>query len=298
MANQNPAELFRVKPHAKVKLRNWDTAWAATEPLRNLKGDELKQEARETIHRNLERLSNAQELLYASDRHGLLVVLQGMDASGKDGLVKHVMSGLNPQGCQVISFKRPSDEELEHDFLWRYAKALPPRGRIGIFNRSHYEDVLVVRVHPEWLDKQKLSYKGEHTFWEHRYEDINQFEKHLTRNGTVILKFFLHVSKKEQKRRLLERLDNPGKHWKFSAADLAERTFWADYVEAYEDALSATSTKHAPWFIIPADHKWVARVLVSDILRRTIEGLHLKIPELAEEQRIALAKAKKMLAGG
>jgi PPK2 family polyphosphate:nucleotide phosphotransferase len=298
MPDKNLAERFLVKPHTKVRLRDWDTAWAGTKPLQNLKGDELRQEARETIRRNLERLSDAQELLWASDRHALLVVLQGMDASGKDGLVKHVMSGLNPQGCQVTSFKQPSEEELEHDFLWRYAKALPPRGRIGIFNRSHYEDVLVVRVHPEWLDKQKLPAKRGHSLWEHRYEDINQFERHLSRNGTVILKFFLHVSKKEQKRRLLNRLENPKKHWKFSPADLAERAFWPDYVEAYQDALSVTSAKHAPWFIIPADHKWVARLLVSDILTRTIEGLHLKFPELTKEQRIALAKAKKLLASG
>ena len=250
------------------------------------------------IHRNLERLSDAQELLFASDRYALLIVLQGMDASGKDGLVKHVMSGLNPQGCQVYSFKRPSDEELEHDFLWRYAKSLPPRGRIGIFNRSHYEDVLVVRVHPEWLDKEKLPAKRGHSLWEHRFEDINQFERHLARNGTVILKFFLHLSKKEQRRRLLERLDDRAKHWKFSAADLAERACWRAYVEAYEDALSATSTKHAPWFIIPADHKWVARSLVSEILTRAIERLDLKFPELTKEQRIALAKAKKLLATG
>jgi len=298
MPDKDLVHRFLVKSHTKVRLRNWDTAWAATAPLRDLKGDELKQEARETIHRNLERLSDAQELLWASDSHALLVVLQGMDASGKDGLLKHVMSGLNPQGCQVNSFKRPSDEEVEHDFLWRYAKALPPRGRIGIFNRSHYEDVLVVRVHPEWLDREKLSAKRGHSLWEHRYEDINQFEKHLARNGTVILKFFLHVSKKEQKRRLLERLEDPAKHWKFSAADLAERAFWNEYVEAYEDALSATSTKHAPWFIIPADHKWVARLLVSEILTRAIQGLRLKFPELTPQQRVALAKAKKLLASG
>jgi PPK2 family polyphosphate:nucleotide phosphotransferase len=298
MPDKKLANRFLVKPHTKVRLRDWDTAWAATEPLRKLKGDELKQEARELIRKNLQRLSDAQELLFASDCHALLIVLQGMDAAGKDGLVKHVMSGLNPQGCQVISFKQPSAEESGHDFLWRYAKALPPRGRIGIFNRSHYEDVLVVRVHPEWLDKEKLTAKRGHSLWEHRYEDINQFEKHLARNGTVILKFFLHLSKKEQKRRLLERLGNPAKHWKFSAADLAERAFWSDYIEAYEDALSATSTKHAPWFIIPADHKWVARLLVSGILTHSIEGLDLKFPELTKDQRIALAKAKKLLASG
>jgi PPK2 family polyphosphate:nucleotide phosphotransferase len=298
MPDKKLAQQFLVKPHTKVRLQDWDTAWAGTAPLRKLKGEELKTEVRETIHRNLQELCDAQELLFASDRYALLIVLQGMDASGKDGLVKHVMSGLNPQGCQVKSFKRPSDEELEHDFLWRYAKALPQRGRIGIFNRSHYEDVLVVRVHPEWLDRQKLPSKRGHSLWEHRYEEINQFERHLARNGTVILKFFLHLSKKEQKRRLLERLEDPTKHWKFSAADLAERAFWSDYVEAYEDALSATSTKHAPWFIIPADHKLVARVLVSEILTRTIVGLDLKFPELTEEQRVALAKAKKLLASG
>jgi PPK2 family polyphosphate:nucleotide phosphotransferase len=298
MPDKKLARRFLVKPLTKVRLREWDTAWASTELLQKVKGDELKQEAGELIRRNLERLSRAQELLFASDRYALLIVLQGMDASGKDGLVKHVMSGLNPQGCQVKSFKRPSDEELEHDFLWRYANALPPRGRIGIFNRSHYEDVLVVRVHPEWLDKQKLPAKRSYSLWEHRFDDINQFERHLSRNGTVILKFFLHLSKKEQKRRLLERLEDPAKYWKFSAADLAERAFWSDYVQAYEDVLSATSTKHAPWFIIPADHKWVARVLVSEILTRTIEGLDLKFPKLTEEQRIALAKAKKLLATG
>ena len=298
MLDKKPAQRFLVKPHTKVWLRDWDTSWAGTAQLRKLKGDALKKEALETIHRNLKELSSAQELLFASDRYALLIVLQGMDASGKDGLVKHVMSGLNPQGCQVKSFKQPSDEELEHDFLWRYAKALPQRGHIGIFNRSHYEDVLVVRVHPEWLDKQKFPAKRGRSLWEHRFEDINQFERHLDRNGTVILKFFLHLSKKEQKRRLLERLKDPAKHWKFSAADLAERAFWSDYVQAYEDVLSATSTKHAPWFIIPADHKWVARVLVSEILTRTIEGLDLKFPSLTEEQRMDLAKAKKLLATG
>jgi len=218
-----------------------------------------------------------------------------MDAAGKDGLVKHVMSGINPQGCQVFSFKRPSDEEVGHDFLWRYVKSLPPRGRIGIFNRSYYEEVLVVRVHPEWLERQKLPLKHRGLLWQHRYQEINQFERHLTRNGTVILKFFLHISKKEQKRRLLERLENPAKHWKFSEADIAERAYWPQYVEAYEDALSATSTKHAPWHIIPADHKWVARSLVSAILTHTIQGLDLEFPRLTKERRAALAKAKRQL---
>jgi PPK2 family polyphosphate:nucleotide phosphotransferase len=286
---------FRVKPHGRVRLRDWDPAWTGTKGMRDLGTDQLKQDAQELIRRNLAHLAEAQDLLWASDKYALLVVLQGMDAAGKDGLIKHVMTGVNPQGCQVFSFKRPTDEELEHDFLWRHVKCLPPRGRIGIFNRSYYEDVLVVRVHPEWLEKQKLSSKPGRALWEGRYEDINQFEKHLTRNGTVILKFFLHVSKKEQKRRLLERLDNPKKHWKFSAADLAERACWDDYVEAYEDALTATSTKHAPWHIIPADHKWVARSLVSEILTHTIQGLDLQFPQPTKEQRAGILKAKKLL---
>ena len=293
MAKDNLAKEFRVKPHTKVRLRDWDTVWA--KGTRGLRGDLLKTEAEKTVQRNLARLADAQELLWASDRFALLVVLQGMDAAGKDGMVKHVMSGVNPQGCQVTSFKRPSDEELEHDFLWRYCKSLPPRGKIGIFNRSHYEDVLVVRVHPEWLERQKLTTQHGRALWEQRYEEINQFEKHLIRSGTVILKFFLHISRKEQKRRLLERLENPSKHWKFSASDLAERAYWPQYVEAYEDALRATSTKHAPWHIIPADHKWVARSAVSEILTDTIRGLHLEFPKLPPEQQKALAKAKKLL---
>ena len=293
MAKDNLAKEFRVKPHTKVRLRDWDTVWA--KGTRGLRADRLKQEAEKVVQRNLARLADAQELLWASDRFALLVVLQGMDAAGKDGIVKHVMSGVNPQGCQVTSFKQPSAEELEHDFLWRYSRSLPPRGKIGIFNRSHYEEVLVVRVHPEWLERQKLPSKPGSALWDQRYDEINQFEKHLIRSGTVILKFFLHISRKEQKRRLLERLENPKKHWKFSASDLAERAYWPQYVEAYEDALSATSTKHAPWHIIPADHKWVARSAVSEILTDTIRGLDLEFPKLTPEQQKALAKAKKLL---
>ena len=293
MAKENLGKEFRVKPHTKVRLRDWDTVWAQGMP--GLRGDHLKQEARKIIRRNLERLADAQELLWASDRYALLVVLQGMDAAGKDGMVKHVMSGVNPQGCQVTSFKQPSAEDLGHDYLWRYSKSLPPRGGIGIFNRSHYEEVLVVRVHPEWLERQKLPAKHGRAPWEQRYEDINQFEKHLSRTGTVIVKLFLHISRKEQKRRLLERLNTPHKHWKFSASDLAERAYWPKYIEAYEDALSATSTKHAPWHIIPADNKWVARSVVSEILADTIQGLDLEFPKLTPEQQKALAKAKKSL---
>jgi len=295
VAGEDMARLFRVKPHRKVRLRDFDPAWAGTPEMRKLGTDELKQEADEMIRRNLARLADAQDLLWASDQYALLVVLQGMDAAGKDGTIKHVMSGVNPQGCQVVGFKRPTDEDLEHDFLWRYSRALPRRGQIVIFNRSHYEDVLVVRVHPEWLEREKLSPRPGRSFWEERYHDINQFEKHLARNGTVILKFFLHTSKKEQKRRFLERLDNPAKHWKFSESDLAERAYWTEYVEAYEEALSATSTKHAPWHIIPADHKWVARWVISEILSDTIQSLDLEYPKVTKEQRAALLKARKVL---
>src|SRR5437879_3914386 len=296
MAHEQLSHLFRVKPGDKVRLRGWDPAWAGTKQMRKLRGDQLKREAQKIIKRNLERMADAQELLWATDKYALLVVLQGMDASGKDGVIKHVMRGLNPQGCQVFSFKQPTDEELEHDFFWRYGNRLPPRGRIGIFNRSYYEEVLVVRVHPEFLEKQKLPAKHGRVFWEQRYEDINCFERHLERNRTVILKFFLHISKHEQKRRLLERLENPKKQWKFSPADLAERACWNDYVKAYEDALNATSGKHAPWYIIQADQKWVARSVVSEILTEAVQRLDLKFPKLTKEKPAALLEAKKTLA--
>ena len=219
-----------------------------------------------------------------------------MDAAGKDGMIKHVMSGLNPQGCQVFSFKRPSDEELNHNFLWRYATRLPERGRFGIFNRSYYEEVLVVRVHPEWLKRQRLptDARGKH-FWCDRFEDINNFEKHLARNGTLILKFFLNVSKKEQKKRFLERLTRPEKHWKFSTADLAERGHWDDYMAAFEKAITATSTQWAPWYVIPADNKWIARALVSAIISHGIDSLHLKIPKLDKARLKEQQAARKHL---
>jgi PPK2 family polyphosphate:nucleotide phosphotransferase len=226
----------------------------------------------------------------------VLVVLQALDAAGKDGTIKHVMTGVNPQGCQVFSFKKPTAEDLDHNFLWRYMRCLPERGRIGIFNRSYYEDVLVVKVHPELLTAQKLPLgKQGKPFWEARYEDINAFERHLVRNGTIILKFFLNVSKKEQKRRFLERLETPEKHWKFSASDLAERGFWDQYTVAYEDALSATSTEWAPWYIVPADHKWATRAIVADILTTAMLGLDLRYPEVTEEQQQALEKARQQL---
>src|SRR6266852_4034714 len=253
---------IQVPAGAKVRLKHYDPAWTAAKEFTHRSEEKVKQQAEELLRKNLSELAKAQELLYASGSHGILIVLQAMDAGGKDGTIKHVMSGVNPQGCHVSSFKQPSREELAHSFLWRYSKAAPERGMIGIFNRSHYEDVLVVRVHPELLPVEAPGRK----FWEQRYRDINAFERHLAHNGTAILKFFLHISKREQKQRFLERLENPRKYWKFSEADLAERTHWKEYAEAYEQALSATSTEWAPWYIIPADHKWSARVLVAEAI--------------------------------
>jgi PPK2 family polyphosphate:nucleotide phosphotransferase len=296
MIRKKIIELFRVPPGKKVRLKDYDTGWAQTEELKELGKDVVKERAKAILEQNLEDLAAAQEVLYADDRQAVLVVFQALDAAGKDGTIKHVMSGVNPQGCQVFSFKKPSAEELDHNFLWRFMTRLPERGRIGIFNRSYYEDVLVVKVHSELLDQQKLPPgKRGKSFWEARYDDINSFERHLVRNGTIILKFFLNVSKEEQKRRFLERLERPEKHWKFSAADLAERAFWDQYRQAYEDTLSATSSDWAPWYIIPADHKWVTRALVADILTSTIRALDLQYPEVTEEQRQALAEARKKL---
>jgi PPK2 family polyphosphate:nucleotide phosphotransferase len=289
-------DLFRVPPGKKVRLKDYDAGWMGTKEMRRLGKDVLKERAKGFLDRNLEHLASAQELLWASDTYSVLIVLQAMDAAGKDGLIKHVMSGVNPQGCQVFSFKKPSSEELDHNFLWRCAKRTPERGRIGIFNRSYYEEVLVVKVHPAILKSQKLP-PGERgkSFWEARYEDINNFEKHLARNGTVIMKFFLNLSREEQKERFLARLENPEKHWKFSEADINERGFWKDYVRAYEDVLSATSTKWAPWYVIPADRKWVSRALVAEIVTSTITSLNLKYPSVSKAQKAALGKAKKKL---
>jgi PPK2 family polyphosphate:nucleotide phosphotransferase len=290
-------ERFRVPSGTKkISLKDYDPGWAQTKELKELGKDLVKERAKEILEENIADLSKAQELLWANDVYSVLVVFQAMDAAGKDGTIKHVMSGVNPQGVQVSSFKAPSAEEVDHNFLWRYAKALPERGRIGIFNRSYFEDVLVVRVHPEILDRQKLPPgKRDKSFWEDRYEDINAFERHLARNATVIVKFFLHVSKDEQKRRFLERLDNPEKNWKFSAADLAERAHWDEYMEAYEDALAATSTKWAPWYIVPADHKWVTRAVVADVITSAIQDIGLRAPEVSAEQREALKEARKRL---
>ncbi len=296
MIKKKLIDQLRVPTGKKIHLRDYDPGWAQNRELKDAGKDAVKQRAAELLEENRAELAAAQELLWASDICSVLVVLQAMDAAGKDGIIKHVMSGINPQGCQVFSFKKPSDEDLDHNFLWRYMRCLPERGRIGLFNRSYYEDVLVVKVHPEMLDRQKLppGKRGD-GFWQKRYEDINAFEHHLARNGALILKFFLHISKDEQKKRFLERLDNPDKHWKFSEADLAERAHWDDYTEAFEDMLSATSTKWAPWYVIPADSKWVSRTLVADILVDGIKSLDLEFPKVGEEKRAALAAARKKL---
>lgn len=291
-------KLFQIAPGEKLRLKDHDAAWMGTPELRALGKDEIKERAKAFLAHNVEELAEAQELLYANDVYSVLLVFQAMDAAGKDGTIKHVMSGVNPQGCQVFSFKQPSAEDLDHNFLWRYSKCLPERGRIGIFNRSYYEEVLVVRVHPAILERQKLPEgKRGKSFWKERYEDINHFEQHLARNGTLILKFFLNVSRGEQKRRFLERLENPEKHWKFSAADVRERGFWDDYMEAYDEMLEATSTEWAPWYVIPADHKFVTRALVAFIVSDQIRALKLRHPEVTPEQMKALAAAKRELLG-
>jgi PPK2 family polyphosphate:nucleotide phosphotransferase len=289
--------MFRVEPGRKVRLKDYDTGWMGTKELTALGKEEVKARARAFLDRKLAELSEAQALLYANGTYSVLVVLQAMDAAGKDGIIKHVMSGMNPQGCQVYSFKAPSAEELDHTWLWRYMKAVPQRGRICIFNRSHYEDVLVVKVHQEFLAKQKLpqEYLEAKHFWEDRYEDINAFERHLARNGTIIVKLFLHLSEEEQKRRFLERLDTPEKNWKFSASDIAERTHWDRYQKAFEEALNATSTDWAPWYVIPADKKWVSRALVAEILASAIRDLDLSYPRVPPEKRKELAKAREQL---
>jgi len=287
---------LRVPPGKKVRLKDYDPGWAVIPELVEFGKEAVTDRARELLAENLEELAQAQELLYANDTYSVLIVLQAMDAAGKDGTIKHVMSGVNPQGCQVFSFKAPSAEELDHNFLWRYMRALPERGRFGIFNRSYYEDVLVVKVHPEFLDRQKLPPgKRNKEFWQSRYDDINRFERHLVRNGTLILKFFLNISKAEQRTRFLDRLERPEKNWKVSASDMAERAFWGDYMQAFEDAFRATSTSWAPWHIIPANNKPIARALVAEVIVKTIKGLDLKPPTVSAEQRKALAKVREQL---
>src|SRR5205809_333849 len=279
-------EPYCISNGGKFRLRDHDPA--DTNSVKN------KQAAQSLLEDGIVCLSHMQEKLYAQDRWALLLIFQAMDAAGKDGAIKHVMSGVNPQGCEVHAFKSPSVEELNHDYLWRNHKVVPERGKIGIFNRSYYEEVLVVRVHPTFLRAQKLPDRlvTKH-IWEERYEDINAFERYLTRNGIVIRKFFLHVSKEEQKRRFLQRLDDPSKNWKFEPADLDERNRWDDYMREYEQALSRTSTKHAPWFIVPADHKWFARLTIAELVVEALESLDLKFPKPSEAHLAALAEARK-----
>ena len=290
-------EKFRVEPGKKFRMKDHDSGWAGDE---DVPVEKRKEYAQEILTQDVSELGQSQELLYADNSWSLLVIFQAMDAAGKDSTIKHVMSGVNPQGCQVFSFKQPSSEELDHNFLWRCMKCLPERGRIGIFNRSYYEEVLVVKVHPEYLGAQRIPSlkagdKVKKDFWEQRYEDINNFEQHLVRNGTAIVKFFLNVSKEEQARRFLKRLNDPAKHWKFSAADLSEREYWDQYMEAYEDCLTATSTEAAPWYVIPADHKWVMRAAVAAILNDTIRSLDLQWPQLGQADEAKIAEARKLL---
>lgn len=281
---------FRVNHGASFRLRDVDPA-----DTRGF-GPDDKDRARETLQLGIEALADMQSRLYAQDRWSLLIEFQAMDAAGKDGAIKHVMSGVNPQGCQVASFKAPSEEELDHDYLWRCNKRLPDRGHIGIFNRSYYEEVLVVRVHPELLENQKLPRgsirKG---VWRERYEDIRNYERYLSHNGTVVRKIFLHVSRKEQKKRFLARLADPEKNWKFSAADVKERGYWKQYMTAYEDAIRATATRDAPWYVIPADNKWFTRIVVASVIIDALASLDLKYPKVTSERLKDFAAAKKAL---
>jgi PPK2 family polyphosphate:nucleotide phosphotransferase len=270
---------FRVRPGDRVKLADWPTA---QKPICKSKA---AYEA--LLDEHVQGLSRLQSLHYASSRTALLLIFQGMDAAGKDGAIRHVMSGVNPEGCEVFSFKQPSAEELAHDFLWRTTCRLPERGRIGIFNRSYYEEVLVVRVHPELLLSQKLSEKGSGSkkIWEERYRSIVDLEHHLHRNGTRVIKFLLHLSKEEQRRRFLERIEEPEKNWKFSLADIHERSYWRDYMKAYEACLSATSTHHSPWYVVPADHKDNARLVVSQVVLDTLDDVRLSYPVVSPARR-------------
>jgi PPK2 family polyphosphate:nucleotide phosphotransferase len=275
---------FRLKDHDPADTHGLDS--------------ESKDEAEKLLADGVEKLSELQSTLAAQDLWGLLVIFQAMDAAGKDGTIKHVMSGVNPQGVDVTSFKVPTEEERNHGYLWRTSQHAPARGRIGIFNRSYYEEVLVVRVHPEVLANEKLPKKlVTKDIWDERYEDINNLERYLTRNGIAVVKFFLNVSRKEQKRRFLERLNTPDKNWKFSAADVKERECWDDYQVAYEEAIQATASDYAPWYVVPADHKWFTRLVVSQVLVDELKGLKLEYPKLTGEQKKALAEARKRLAG-
>jgi PPK2 family polyphosphate:nucleotide phosphotransferase len=282
-------EKFRVKPDTKLDLRDHFTDFT---------GDYSgKEQAVKDLEKNVERLRKLQDVMYAQDKQSLLIVFQAMDAAGKDGAIEHVMSGVNPQGCHVVSFKQPSDEELSHTFLWRCARQVPERGKIGIFNRSHYEEVLIVRVHPKILQGQHLpdEIKSDPDIWNQRFEQIRNFETHLAENGTHVLKFFLNVSRAEQKQRFLDRIAEEDKNWKFSMSDVRERGHWDEYMKAYTEAIAATSTKKAPWYIIPADKKWFTRLAVSEVIVKKLESMKLQYPVVTEEHEKELAAAKKML---
>jgi PPK2 family polyphosphate:nucleotide phosphotransferase len=282
------AEPFCITKGEKFRLKDWDPA--ATTGVKNKQHAQNILDAREGV------LSRLQEKLYAQDRWALLVVLQALDAAGKDGVIKHVMSGVNPQGCDVHAFKSPSNEELNHDYLWRTQKCIPERGKIGIFNRSYYEEVLVVRVHPTLLRAERLPDEliTKH-IWDQRYEDINAYEEYLTRNGVMIRKFFLHVSKEEQKKRFLERLEDPKKNWKFAMADVNERGFWKDYQEAYEEMIQNTAAKHAPWFVVPADNKWFTRLIVASAIIQALDELHLTFPDVDKAKKKELEAVRASL---
>lgn len=282
-------EHFLVKESSKLDLKKHATDFT---------GDYTdKKEAVKDLQKNVERLRELQDVLYAHDTYSLLIIFQAMDAAGKDGAIEHVMSGVNPQGVSVVSFKQPSSEERDHDYLWRHQKALPERGRIGIFNRSHYEEVLVVRVHPEILQGSQLppEVKNDNDIWKKRFKHIRDWEEHLAENGTHILKFFLNVSKDEQKARFLSRIDEPEKNWKFAMGDVKERGHWDEYMKAYTEAIAATSTKNAPWYIIPADKKWFTRLAVSEVIVKKLESMKLHYPVVTEEHKVELLEAKKLL---
>ena len=284
------ADRYRVRNGGKLRLEDVDPA--------DTRGVTSRSHAEKLLEKDIEILREMQERLYAHDRWALLLIFQGVDAAGKDSVIKHVMSGVNPQGCEVHSFKAPCAHELDHDFLWRTHLACPQRGRIGIFNRSYYEEVVVTRVHPELLEAERLPEPlvGEHV-WDERYEDINAHERYLGRNGTVIRKFFLHVSKEEQRRRLLERLDEPAKRWKFSLDDVKDRGLWPEYQKAYQAAIRSTATKQAPWYIVPADHKWYTRLVVASVIIEALDGLDLTFPEPDKVKRKELAKVRAALLG-
>jgi len=286
---------FRVRPGKRVRLADHDPAWVPKE-LRGLDKEAVREREKRRLDKRIADLRTLQGVLWSSDVYALLVVLQGMDAAGKDGIIEHVMTGMNPQGVDVRAFKEPSREELEHDFLWRCAKVLPERGHVGVFNRSYYEEVLVVRVHPELLERQRLppGPRGKR-FWKTRLDSINRFERHLADTGTEVVKIMLHISREEQRKRFLSRLDDPEKRWKFNLGDIRDRQHWNEYTKVYEEALEATSTDDAPWYVVPGDHKWVGRVVVADILIKTLRDLHLAYPKMSLAQNRELLQARRLL---